>query len=37
MDEIENNIILAFAEEFEKREEKKVCGRGCPDCPIDKE
>ena len=34
MDETENNIILAFAEEFE---EEKACGRGCPDCPIDKE
>jgi hypothetical protein len=37
MDETENNISLAFANEIKKREEEKVCGRGCSDCPIDRE
>ncbi len=37
MDEIENSLTLTFAEEIKKREEEKECGRGCPDCPIDKE
>ncbi len=37
MDKTENNINLAFAEEINKREEEKDCGRWCPDCPIDKE
>ena len=37
MDETENNICLAFANEIKKREEEKGCGRGCSDCPIDRE
>jgi hypothetical protein len=37
MDETENNISLAFANEIKKREEEKGCRRGCSDCPIDKE